>query len=53
MDDGCFDHRIYDHVFSQDDFPAGLRVEKVDGAGHFPHQEKPQEINSMLLDWLG
>ncbi len=52
MDDGCFDPRMYDCVFSQDDFPAGLRVVKIDGAGHFPHQEKPQEINSMLLDWL-
>lgn len=53
MDDGCFDPRMYDCVFSQDDFPASLRIVKVDGAGHFPHQEKPQEINSILLDWLG
>ena len=53
MDDGCFDHRIYDHVFSPEDFPEGIRIAKIEGAGHFPHQEKPEEINSMLLDWLG
>jgi pimeloyl-ACP methyl ester carboxylesterase len=53
IDDGCFDQRIYDYVFSRNDFPEALRVVKIDGVGHFPHQEAPQQINSMLLDWLG
>lgn len=36
-DDGCIDTRIFDHAFREDDFPAGSRVERVEGAGHFVH----------------
>ena len=36
-----------------DDFPGGLEVVRVDGAGHFLHQEKPDEVNRILIDWLG
>ena len=25
----------------------------VEGAGHFPHRERPDEVNRQLLDWLG
>jgi pimeloyl-ACP methyl ester carboxylesterase len=25
----------------------------VEGAGHFMHREKPDEVNRMVLDWLG
>jgi len=52
-DDGCFDHRIYDYVYLEEDFPQGIRVETIESAGHFPHQEKPAEVNLALLDWLG
>ena len=52
LEDGCFDSRMYDHVFLVEDFPAGLRVEKLADAGHFPHQEQPVVFNSLLLDWL-
>jgi len=24
-----------------------------EGAGHFLHQERPEEFNRLLLDWLG
>lgn len=51
-DDGCMDTRLYDHVFLEKDFPAGVRIERIEGAGHFAHQEKPAEINRLLLDWL-
>ena len=50
--DGCVDTRMYDHVFLEEDFPMGVRVERIKNAGHFAHQEKPDEINSLLLDWL-
>ena len=33
-------------------FPAGLRVEIVPGAGHFVHQERPDVVNPVLLDFL-
>jgi pimeloyl-ACP methyl ester carboxylesterase len=52
-DDGCMDTRLYDHVFVDEDFPAGIRVERIQGAGHFTHQEKPDEINRLILEWLG
>lgn len=51
-DDGCTDTRLYDHVFHDDDFPNGVRVERIHGAGHFVHQERPDEINELLLDWM-
>lgn len=25
----------------------------VEGAGHFLHREKPKEVNTLILDWLG
>ncbi len=50
--DGCMDTRLYDHVFLEEDFPMGFRVERISGAGHFVHQEKPDEINRLILDWL-
>ena len=51
-DDGCMDTRLYDHVFAAEDFPSGIRVERLAGAGHFTHQEKPDEVNRLVLDWM-
>jgi pimeloyl-ACP methyl ester carboxylesterase len=51
-DDGCIDTRLYDHVFLDEDFPNGFRVERIQNAGHFTHQEKPEEVNRLILDWL-
>ncbi len=51
--DGCMDTRMYDIAMSEEDFPAGLRVERIEKAGHFLHQERPDEVNRLLLDWLG
>jgi pimeloyl-ACP methyl ester carboxylesterase len=49
--DGCIDTRFFDHV-PPDRFPEGLRTERVEGAGHFVHQEHPDRINALLLEWL-
>jgi pimeloyl-ACP methyl ester carboxylesterase len=51
-DDGCMDTRLYDHLFLEEDFPNGFRVERIQGAGHFTHQEKPAEVNRLILDWM-
>ncbi|GAA2237060.1 alpha/beta hydrolase [Rarobacter faecitabidus] len=29
-----------------------FRAEQILGAGHFPHEERPDEVNRILLDWL-
>ncbi len=49
--DGCMDTRLYD-MLDPALFPAGLRVERVAGGGHFAHQERPDEVNRLLIDWL-
>ena len=51
-EDGCIDTRLYDYVFHDDDFPRGHCVERIEGAGHFLHQEKPDLVNARLLDWM-
>jgi pimeloyl-ACP methyl ester carboxylesterase len=33
-------------------FPRGLQVEIVEGAGHFAHQERPDVVNRLVLDFL-
>ena len=35
-----------------EDFPSGLEVHCVPRVGHFLHQENPEKINKLLLDFL-
>jgi len=49
--DGCMDTRLFDYL-DPALYPKGLRQERIEGAGHFAHQEKPEEFNRLLLDWL-
>lgn len=51
-DDGCMDNRLYDYTMLERDFPAGLRVERIAGAGHWAHMERPDEVNRLILEWL-
>ena len=50
--DGCIATELYDFVFRDNDFPNGLRIERIGGAGHFVHQEKPEAVSELLLQWL-
>jgi pimeloyl-ACP methyl ester carboxylesterase len=50
--DGCMDVRLYDHVFLERDFPAGIEVNRIAGAGHFMHIDAPTVVNEVLLEWL-
>ena len=49
--DGCMETRLFDYL-EAGLYPRGLRQERLEGAGHFAHQEKPEEFNRLLLDWL-
>lgn len=50
--DGCMDARLVAVAVMPGQFAAGIRVEVVDGAGHFLHQEQPGRVNELLLDFL-
>ncbi len=50
--DGCLDTRMFDTMFEWENFPEGLRVERVDGAGHFLHRERPAVVNELIVEFL-
>lgn len=50
--DGCMSARLYNSAAREEDFPGGLRVERIEGAGHFLHQEQPRIVNELLVSWL-
>ena len=37
----------------RDLFAGAYEWSIVEGAGHFLHREKPEEVNRLILDWLG
>jgi pimeloyl-ACP methyl ester carboxylesterase len=49
-DDGCIGVELADGMESY--FEKGLRKEIIDGAGHFVHQERPDEVNRLILEFL-
>lgn len=48
--DGCIGVELSEGI--EQYFPKGLRKEIIADAGHFTHQEKPDEINRILLEFL-
>jgi len=50
--DRCIDPDIFQSMMHPEDFPAGLNVQQISGAGHFPQQEQPEKVTAMLIDWL-
>ena len=50
--DGCMDTRMHDLTLREEDFPAGFELVRMGRVGHFLHQERPEQINRKLLDWL-
>ena len=50
--DGCIDSGVFQALMYPEDFPNGLDVQCVSGVGHFLHQENPEKINALLLDFL-
>ncbi len=48
--DGCIGAHLTAGMESL--FPAGLQTEIIAGAGHFVHQEKPEEFNRLVLEFI-
>lgn len=51
-DDGCIDCDIFQTLCREEDFPRGLEVRVVENAGHFLHQEQPDLVNELILEWM-
>lgn len=50
--DGCVDTRLFDLGPDEADFPGGVELYRIMGAGHFCHLEKPDLVNRKLLAFL-
>ena len=48
--DGCMDHSLSEGMEAM--FTNEFRRELIEGAGHFLHQEKPEQFNRVLLEFL-
>lgn len=51
-DDGCIDSAVFEALTRAEDFPGGVRLERLEAAGHWPHRERAGAFNRLLLDWL-
>jgi pimeloyl-ACP methyl ester carboxylesterase len=50
-EDGCMDTRLYDYA-DPSRYRGGLRVERIEGGGHFVHLERPAAVNELLLEFF-
>lgn len=50
--DGCMDSRLFEAAMVETDFPKGVELYRVMGAGHFCHLEKPGLVNAKILSFL-
>ena len=50
--DGCIASEVFEQLMVAQDFPEGLTFSRIAEAGHFLHQEQPEQVNREILDWL-
>ncbi len=50
--DGCIASDVFEQLTVPEDFPAGVAFRRIPNAGHFAHQERPDFVNALILDWL-
>ena len=51
-EDGCISADVFEASMRDADFPGGLKVERIAGAGHFLHREVPDQVNDQLIGWM-
>lgn len=50
--DGCMSRGLFDLGAKEFAHKKGIKVQVVDGVGHFLHREDPKRIAAMALDWF-
>ncbi|MCB9793463.1 MAG: alpha/beta hydrolase [Alphaproteobacteria bacterium] len=50
--DGCISSTSHGLALSPSFFPAGLLRVVIEGAGHWPHLERPEQTRAAILEWL-
>ncbi|MDX1693407.1 MAG: alpha/beta fold hydrolase [Ketobacteraceae bacterium] len=50
--DGCMRTELFESTLEKRDFPAGVAIQRIAGAGHFVHLEAPETVSALLLDHL-
>jgi pimeloyl-ACP methyl ester carboxylesterase len=50
--DGCIASDVFEQLMVAQDFPKGLTFSRIAEAGHFLHQEQPEQVNREIVDWL-
>ena len=50
--DGCIASDVFEQLMVAEDFPKGLTFSRIAEAGHFLHQEQPEQVNREIVDWL-
>lgn len=50
--DGCIAAEIFEYAMQPRDFPGGVTVQRIPGAGHFLHLEAPGVVAERIAAWL-
>lgn len=50
--DGCISADIFCGAMRAEDFPNGLQVRRIAGAGHFVQAEAPETVQALLTEWF-
>lgn len=50
--DGCIDTNAFEYSMLEEDHPKGLSLARIENAGHFCHQEEPEQVNLLLTQWM-
>lgn len=50
--DGVMLQGYYTAAWDPSKFTAALRIERLEGVGHFPQLERPELVNRLLVEWV-